>query len=151
MDINNRPIMFTAAVSLLPLTSPKPLHQLTPDEEKEAARRAARLAQAVASALGHNFLTVTAKTLAESVSSSDAAARNLNAPEWIRLPNKSRCPYTQLSRSKIYQLIIPCAANGYTAPVRSVSLRQRGASKGTRLISYDSLIEYIRSHESHGP
>lgn len=42
MDINNRPVMFTAAISLLPFTSPKPLHQLTPDEEKETARRAAK-------------------------------------------------------------------------------------------------------------
>jgi hypothetical protein len=151
MDINNRPIMLTAAVSLLPLTSSKPLHQLTPDEEKETARRAARLAQAVATALGHNFLTVTTETLAESVRSSDAAARNLDAPEWIRLPKKGVCPYTQLSRSKIYQLITPCAANGYHAPVRSVSLRQRGAAKGTRLVNYDSLVEYIRSHETQGP
>jgi hypothetical protein len=124
---------------------------LTDEEKKEAAKRAARLAKAVASALGYNFLTVTAQTLAESVSGSDAAERNLKAPEWIRLPNKSRCPYTQLSRSKIYELITPSAANGYNAPVRSVSLRQRGSIKGTRLVNYDSLIEYIRSHESHGP
>jgi hypothetical protein len=151
MDINNRPVMFTAAVSLLPLTSPKPLHQLTPDEEKETARRAARLAQAVATALGHNFLTVTTETLAESVRGSDTAVRNLNAPEWIRLPKKGVCPYTQLSRAKIYTLITPSADNGHCPPVRSVSLRPRGAARGTRLVSYESLMDYIRSHESHGP
>ena len=151
MDINNRPVMFTAAVSLLPLTSPKPLHQLNPDEEKETARRAARLAKAVATALGHNFLTVTTETLQESVQSSDATARHRNAPEWIRLPKKGVCPFTQLSRAKIYTLITPTAENGHCPPVRSVSLRSRGAARGTRLVNYDSLMDYIRSHDSHGP
>jgi hypothetical protein len=151
MEINNRPVMFTAAVSLLPLTSPKPLHQLKPNEEREVAKRAARLAQAVATALGHGFLSASTESLAASVQTSDAAARSLKAPEWIRLPKKGVCPFTQLSRAKIYQLISPSAANHHRPPVRSVSLRPRGAAKGVRLVHYDSLMDYIRSHEVHGP
>lgn len=46
----NRPFMFNAAVSLPPLVSPKPLHQLDPDEEKEVAERATRFARVVAHA-----------------------------------------------------------------------------------------------------
>jgi len=66
------------------------------------------------------------------------------APEFIRLPKPgSRCPYTGLNRSTLSELTLPCDANGFSAPVKSVLLRKRGATRGIRLISFDSLIGYL--------
>ena len=67
-------------------------------------------------------------------------------PEFIRLPKLGLCPITGLSRSKIYELILPSEANNYKPPVKSVSLRKQGQTKGTRLIVLQSLLDYLR-HE----
>jgi len=62
-------------------------------------------------------------------------------PEWIRLPKPAhQCPHSGLSRSKLNELIL-----GPKPPVRSVCLRKRGQVRGTRLISYDSLMAYLNS------
>ena len=71
-------------------------------------------------------------------------------PEFIRLPRVGRrCPYTGLSRSGLNNLILPSKLNGHRPQVRSVCLRPRGGVRGTRLICYDSLIEYLRNQASH--
>jgi hypothetical protein len=67
-------------------------------------------------------------------------------PEFIRLPKLGLCPITGLSRSKLYDLISPNEGNGFKAPVKSLSLRKRGQTKGTRLIVLQSLLDYLR-HE----
>jgi hypothetical protein len=65
-------------------------------------------------------------------------------PEWLRLPAPGeRCRFTGLSRSTLNELTIPGPANGGTPPVKSVVLRKRGALRGIRLISYDSLMGYL--------
>jgi hypothetical protein len=65
-------------------------------------------------------------------------------PEWLRLPVPGeRCRFTGLSRSTLNELTIPGPANGGTPPVKSVVLRKRGALRGIRLISYDSLMGYL--------
>ena len=67
-------------------------------------------------------------------------------PEWIRLPKAGAfCLYSGLSRSGLNELILPCPANNFKPPVQSISLRKRGALRGTRLISYDSLMKYLNS------
>jgi hypothetical protein len=67
-------------------------------------------------------------------------------PEWLRLPAPgSRCPFTGLSRSTLNELTIGGPANGGTPPVKSAVLRKRGALRGIRLISYDSLMGYLES------
>ncbi len=67
-------------------------------------------------------------------------------PEWLRLPQPGhRCPYTGLSRSTLNELTIPGLANDNRPPVKSVVLRKRGAMRGIRLISYDSLMAYLDS------
>jgi hypothetical protein len=55
-------------------------------------------------------------------------------PEWIRVPDAIHI--TSLSRSKLYELIAAGA-------IKSFSNRQRGAQRGVRLISYDSLVGYL--------
>lgn len=64
-------------------------------------------------------------------------------PVWVRLPKAGQqCPYTGLSRAKIYQLIA-----GASPLVRSVVVpngSSRG-SRGTRLINLDSLLNYIEN------
>lgn len=67
-------------------------------------------------------------------------------PEFIRLPaTGKRCAYTGLSRSKMNELILPCVANNHRPPVVSKVLRQKGQTKGARLIVFDSLLAYINS------
>jgi len=68
--------------------------------------------------------------------------------EFIRLPKpKERDPLFGLSRSFLNQLIIPCMHNAYRPHVRSHVLRRRGYRTGIRLISVDSLRQYIQAHE----
>jgi hypothetical protein len=55
-------------------------------------------------------------------------------PEWLRIPNAVRI--FGISRTKLYELIAQ-------RRIKSVSLRERGQTKGTRLLSYDSLMEYL--------
>lgn len=65
-------------------------------------------------------------------------------PEWTRLPKSgTRCPWTGLTRSKLNELVLPCAANDFKPPVRSACLRQRGRVKGVRLIHLASLLAFI--------
>lgn len=67
-------------------------------------------------------------------------------PEFIRLPLPgNRCPYTGLSRTGLCELTAPGPRNDNRPPVKSVVLRKRGAAKGVRLISYDSLMAYLES------
>ena len=67
-------------------------------------------------------------------------------PEFIRLPKGgTRCPHTGLSRSKLNQLVLSCKENGFKPPVESKVLRNRGSIRGTRLIVFDSLINYLHS------
>jgi len=71
-------------------------------------------------------------------------------PEFIRLPKSGLCPWSGLSRAKIYELISPNKANGGKPPVKSVSLRKVGAVKGTRLIVTESLLGYLRAQVEGG-
>jgi len=67
-------------------------------------------------------------------------------PIWIRLPKPGkRCPHCELSRTSLCELVIPSAANDWKPPVASTVLRRRGATRGIRLISYESLMDYLDS------
>ena len=75
-----------------------------------------------------------------------ATATNIEHPEWLRLPQPGqRCRFTGLSRSTLNELCIDSPVNGYKAPVKSIVLKKRGAMRGIRLISYDSLMAYLES------
>ncbi len=66
-------------------------------------------------------------------------------PEWIRVPKTGTvCPHSGLSRSFIHQLI-------KEGDVASWSMRKRGTKHGVRLVSYDSLMAYIRKAGEPGP
>ena len=72
-------------------------------------------------------------------------------PEFIRLPKSgNRCPHTGLSRSKLNQLVLPCKENDFKPPVESKVLRKRGIIRGTRLIVFDSLMEYLNGLDDGG-
>ena len=65
-------------------------------------------------------------------------------PEWLRFPAPgARCRFTGLSRTTLNELTVPGPANDGNPPVKSVVLRKRGAMRGIRLISYDSLMAYL--------
>ncbi len=75
-----------------------------------------------------------------------AVTGETSKPEWLRLPAPgSRCRFTGLSRSTLNELTIPGPANDGTPPVKSVVLRKRGAIRGIRLISYDSLMAHLEN------
>jgi len=67
-------------------------------------------------------------------------------PEFVRLPKAGEfCPHCGLSRSALYRLVRPVPENDYKPPVKSVIVRQRGATRGSVLISYNSLLLYLNS------
>ncbi len=69
-----------------------------------------------------------------------------NQPDWIRLPRAGeRCPYSNLSRSTLNNLILPCKANRNQPPVRSAVVGQRGAKRGVRLVDRRSLMAHIEA------
>ena len=69
-------------------------------------------------------------------------------PDFIRLPKPGgRCPHTGLSRSSLYELIVPSKRNGYRPPVKSRHIKGPGAMRGIRLIHYVSLIEFLSTEE----
>ena len=73
-----------------------------------------------------------------------AALSEAIKPEWLRLPAPgARCRFTGLSRSTLNELTIPGPATDGVPPVKSVVLRKRGATRGIRLINYDSLMSYL--------
>ena len=67
--------------------------------------------------------------------------------EFLRLPPVGqRCPVTGMSRAALNGLILPTAANDHKPPVKSFCIRQRGARTGIRIISYESLRNFILAH-----
>jgi len=73
-------------------------------------------------------------------------------PVYLRLPREgARCPFTDLPRSTLKDLCVPTKANNFRPPVRSISLRKsKYAQRGIRLISYASLMGYLRSKFKKG-
>ncbi len=64
-----------------------------------------------------------------------------NWPAYVRLPRTGkRCEWTGLSRSSMSELVL-----GSDAPVVSVMLRKEGASRGIRLVHFDSLLNHLHS------
>ena len=72
----------------------------------------------------------------------------VHGPEYLRMPRvKERDPLFGLSRSQLYELVLPSVANDWTPPVRSVVLRRKpGGRTGVRLIHVASLRAYIEQH-----
>jgi len=68
-------------------------------------------------------------------------------PEFIRLPkNGEQCPYSGLTRSFINSVILATPSNSFKPPVQSFVIRKKGARTGVRLVSYESLRQYILQH-----
>ena len=62
-------------------------------------------------------------------------------PEWLRVPVAVRL--FGVCRSSLYELIA-------AGRIKSTCLRKRGAVRGIRLISYDSLAAYIENAVTEG-
>ena len=72
-------------------------------------------------------------------------------PEFIRLPQPGqKCKYTGLSRSTLNELCVDGTINDHNAKVKSTLLKKRGAMRGIRLISYDSLMSFLNSSNEEG-
>jgi hypothetical protein len=70
-------------------------------------------------------------------------AQNNGRPEWCRAPKRGVEFYSGFSRAKLYEL----AGGGH---IRSVSIRQPGQVKGTRLFHLASILAYIEQCERQG-
>src|SRR5438445_13629200 len=62
--------------------------------------------------------------------------RDRGVPIWIRPPNSGPEHFTGISRSKLYEL------SGKRL-IRSVSIREPGQIKGTRLFHLQSILDFI--------
>ena len=82
-------------------------------------------------------LTTSPGTLEEQLARSLA-----KVPLFIRLPQAgTRCPYTQLSRTALNELVAPTKRNGGKPPVQAVYQRaHRYAQRGTWLIPTENLF-----------
>jgi hypothetical protein len=91
-----------------------------------------------------SFTTATTYFGAQGESASDSCPR-----EFFRLPRAgSRDPLTGLSRSTLNLYVLPCEANGFRPPIKSISLRRKGTLRGARLISAESALEFLRRLEA---
>lgn len=135
--------MFSAAVALLPHVSETPLGDLNEEQMKMTVGRAAQLARLLASEFSQGSWSPTIAAMPTVADVHNLPVSANEKPEWIRLPAKGRCPHSGLSRSVLYTLIAPCEANDHRPPVKSAHIRKRGAERGIRLISYDSLMTYL--------
>lgn len=66
---------------------------------------------------------------------------NPNNPEWIRV--SEACVYARVSKPVVYQWM-------NRGLLKNVSLRERGQLKGARLISFDSLKNFLESRATGG-
>ena len=69
------------------------------------------------------------------------AYRQGSLPVWVRAPKSGTEYYTGLSLAKLYE----GAGKGY---FRSVSIRELGQVKGTRLFHLQSILDFVESCES---
>jgi site-specific DNA recombinase len=75
--------------------------------------------------------------------------RDPNEAVYVRLPKPGqRCEQTGLSRSKLNELILPSARNSFDPPVKSLSLKLPGRARGTRLIVWSSLKQFLADQET---
>ncbi|MFZ4767667.1 MAG: helix-turn-helix domain-containing protein [Roseimicrobium sp.] len=91
-----------------------------------------------------NVATNKTKTsaLAPAVSGIPAALPAHAIPsDWLRV--KEACAFSRLSKPKLYDLM-------NRGLIKSVSLRERGMVRGTRLVSSDSLRGFLESRASGG-
>jgi hypothetical protein len=76
---------------------------------------------------------------------------NAIRPIFIRLPKPGEnCPYTGYSRTGLYNLTVPCKANGYKPEVPAKCDKKRGNTRGIWLINFDSLIAFIEGLPTPG-
>lgn len=62
-------------------------------------------------------------------------------PEWLRIPQAIET--FGIGRTKLYQLI-------NSGSIKSVSIREKGQIKGTRLINFDSLNDFLNQLADQG-
>jgi len=145
IHLSPRIAMFNGAVALLPQFTSRPLGELPKDEQSNVLNQAVSAARHLMKLCDYGESALTIADLKATIAAATDVQSPISKPEWIRLPNKGRCPYTGLGRSTLYTLATPCETNGHKPPVRSVSLRRRGTARGVRLIDLQSLLDYLES------
>lgn len=74
-----------------------------------------------------------------------AALESGKLPVFVPLPSgKNTEHFSGLKRGALNQLILPCKANNYRPPIKSISMRRGSCVKGKRLVLLTSLLYYLR-------
>jgi hypothetical protein len=74
--------------------------------------------------------------------------RDISRPEYVRYPKPgTRCALTGLTRSTLAEFVVPSEHNDFKPPVKSLVVKKRGATRGIRLINYDSLLDHLKTLE----
>ena len=91
-----------------------------------------------------NQPTPQARRIAKEMRENPRSQSLLSDPAYLRYPAPGyRDPLTGLSRGTLSELVVPCQANGFNPPVRSVLLKKQGATRGIRLIHVPSLLAHL--------
>ena len=102
-------------------------------QAQEVTRRIMEHGKGGSTAVPRRKLAVTAAEL--------QAERDGLLPCWVRSPKSGPEHYTGFSRSKLYEL----AGDG---KIRSVSIREKGRTKGTRLFHLGSILDFVARCEA---
>lgn len=94
-------------------------------------------------------ITTTSDTPIAPLTSAALPSAVTHQPAFIRLPPAgASCPWTGLRRSKLNELVLPSALNGFAPPVKSVRIVNKGQTKkAVRLIVFKSLVDYLHGLE----
>lgn len=123
---------------------------MTPCNNPTTPRSPGRLPHGAAQASVQAEPSPSARRLAQALRQDPHAQALLADPQYLRFPAPGRRdPLTGLSRGTLSELVLPCAANNFRPPVRSVLLKKRGASRGIRLIHVASLLGYLDQLADH--
>lgn len=103
-----------------------------PDTYNTASNGETHVAPEATPAVRRKLATTAAELMAE---------RQGQLPVWIRSPKSGPEHYCGFSRAKLYEL----AGDG---KIRSVSIREKGRSKGTRLFHLGSILDFVARCEA---
>jgi len=97
--------------------------------------------------------TITTRNTAQQTSELERQLERILArvPPLLTLPKpKTRCPYTNESRTSLVELIAPCERNNFKPPVKAIYKRaHRFAQRGQWLIPAENLFRYLLGLADH--
>jgi hypothetical protein len=63
---------------------------------------------------------------------------------------KDRCAWSGYTRALLVTITVPLKRNDFKPPVRTVSLKEPGQKRASRMIVLQSLFDFMKNHEEGG-